>query len=67
MKEIGRAILTIPVFTSKINYDEVKNAMETISAQDVIDWQRKNIGTTLLAKRKIAFNSGKTKKQVKKN
>ena len=66
MKEIGRAILTIPVFTSKIGYREVKKAMETISAQDVNKWQSENIGTTLLAKRKEAFNTLKTKKQVKK-
>ena len=67
MKEIGRSLLTIPVFTSKINYHEVKNAMESISAQDVIDWQRENIGTSLLARRKIAFNNVRAKNKVKKN
>ena len=66
MKEIGKAILTIPVFTSSISYSEVKNAMEAVSAQDVIDWQAQNIGTTLLAKRKMAFDYEKAKKQVKK-
>ena len=66
MKEIGKSILTIPVFTSNINYNEVKNAMERISAQDVIDWQRKNIGTSLLARRKMAFDNARAKNQVKK-
>jgi hypothetical protein len=27
MKEIGRAVLTIPVFTRNVDYDEVKAAM----------------------------------------
>jgi hypothetical protein len=61
MKEIGRAILTIPAFTSSINYHEVKIAMETISAQDIIEWQKDNIGTSLLAKRKMAFKLKKWK------
>ncbi|MCK4982749.1 MAG: hypothetical protein KAS17_07475, partial [Victivallaceae bacterium] len=33
MKEIGRAVLTIPVFTSNVDYKEVKVAMESISAK----------------------------------
>ena len=45
MKEIGRAVLTIPAFTSTIDYKQVKMAMEAISAQDVIEWQKKNIRT----------------------
>ena len=55
MKEIGRAVLTIPVFTSNIDYKEVKNAMESISAKDVSVWLRENIGTSLFAKRRQAF------------
>ena len=55
MKEIGKAILTIPIFTSKINYAEVKVAMETVSANDVMKWQEKNIGSSLFAKRKEAY------------
>jgi len=55
MKEIGRAVLTIPVFTSNVDYKEVKDAMENISAKDVSVWLRKNIGTSLFARRKQAF------------
>ena len=55
MKEIGRAVLTIPVFTSNIDHDEVKTAMESVSADDVRDWLKANIGESLLAKRKQAF------------
>ena len=51
MKEIGRAIQTIPAFTSSINYHEVKLAMETISAQAVIKWQKDNIGQSPFSKR----------------
>jgi hypothetical protein len=36
-------------------------AMEAISAKDVIEWQKKNIGTSLFAKRKEAFNLKKEK------
>ena len=61
IKEIGRSILTIPAFTRKINSEEVNNAMQNISAQDVIDWQAENIGTSLLTKRKKAFATLKTK------
>ena len=56
MKEIGRAILTIPAFTSTIDYKQVKEAMETISAKEVIEWQKNNIGSSLFSKRKQAFN-----------
>ena len=55
MKEIGRAALTIPVFTSNVDYDEVRTAMESVSADDVRAWLKANIGESLLAKRKQAF------------
>ncbi|MFA6716050.1 MAG: hypothetical protein WCS27_11785, partial [Victivallaceae bacterium] len=55
MKEIGRSILTIPVFTSNVDYNEVKEAMESVSAKDVSTWLKENIGTSLLTRRKRAF------------
>jgi hypothetical protein len=61
MKEIGRAILTIPAFTNTIDYNEVKDAMETISAKEVAEWQKDNIRISLFAKRKQAFNLKKQK------
>ena len=57
MKEVGRTVLTMPVFTSEISLEEVKVAMENVSTQDVNDWLGKNIGDTLFAKRKRAYNS----------
>ena len=61
MKEIGRAILTIPAFTSTVNYSDVKNAMETISAKEVAEWQKDNIGVSFFTKRKQAFKLKKEK------
>ena len=55
MKEIGRAVFTIPVFTSNVEYEEVKNAMESISAKDVSEWLKENVGTSLFARLKQAF------------
>ncbi len=55
MKEIGRAVLTIPVFTSSVDYNEVKNAMESVSAKDVSEWLKENVGESLFSKRKQAF------------
>lgn len=57
MKEVGRAVLTMPVFTSEISLEEVKRAMENVSTRDVNNWLGQNIGDTLFAKRKRAYNS----------
>jgi hypothetical protein len=51
MKEVGKAVLTMPVFTSGIDPAEVKEAMETITEQKVKDWLKENIGESLFSKR----------------
>jgi len=51
MKEVGKAVLIMPIFTSGINPTEVKEAMETITEQKVKDWLKKNIGESLFSKR----------------
>jgi len=61
MKEVGKAVLTIPVFTSNLDYNEVKKAMETVSANDVKAWLDENIGETLFSRRKQAFRLINTK------
>ena len=66
MKEVGKAVLTIPVFTSDVTEAEVKQAMEQISTRDLRNWLDQNIGTTLFAKRKRAFNAVRNKSSVKK-
>lgn len=66
MKEVGKAVLTMPVFTSNVDYKEVKTAMESISANDVKQWLDDNIGESLFSKRKQAFSLKRTKNLVKK-
>ena len=66
MKEVGKAVLTMPVFTSNIDLEEVKMAMESVSTEDVKKWLDKNIGESLFSKRKKAFSLKKAKKSVKK-
>jgi len=66
MKEVGKAVLTIPVFTSNVDYNEVKTAMESVSAADVKEWLDENIGESLFTKRKLAFKLKRTKNAVNK-
>lgn len=65
MKEIGKALLTIPVLVKEPDPKEVKEAMETVSTNDVKRWIGKNIGDSLLARRRKAFRYEKHKKLVK--
>ena len=55
LKEIGKSILTIPVFTSPISLPDVKEAMETISDKRLRKWLAENIGESLFSKRRKAF------------
>jgi len=64
MKEVGKAVLTMPIFTSDINPAEVKEAMETITEQDVKDWLNENIGESLFAKRLIFCQLRKNNQKV---
>ena len=66
MKEIGKSILTIPVFTSEITPEIIKTAMEETTTKDVDEWLKKNIGKSLLSKRREFFKSGKAKNCMKK-
>ena len=56
MKEVGRAVLAIAVFTGKFDAAEVKTAMESVTAKDTEDWLRQNIGESFFSKRKRAFS-----------
>ena len=66
MKEVGKALLTIPVMISKVTLKEVKEAMETVSTKELDCWLKKNLGESLFVKRKKAFQAGKAKNEVKK-
>jgi len=68
MREVGKAVLTMPVFTNQLNSLEVKKAMEKITEKQVQDWLNKNIGVSLFAKRlKFCNLSNKNKKIGEKN
>lgn len=71
MKEVGKAVLTMPIFTSDIDPAEVKEAMETITEQDVKDWLNENIGESLFAKRlifcKLRKNNQKVSQEILEN
>jgi len=66
MKEVGKAVLTMPVFTSDITEHEVKEAMGRVSTEDLREWLDKNVGDTLFAKRKRALGCRRTTKRVNK-
>ena len=55
LKEIGKSILTIPVFTSPMSLPDIKEAMETISDKRLRKWLAENIGESLFSKRRKAF------------
>ena len=58
--------MTIPVFSSDVTEAEVKEAMEQVSTRDLKNWGDQNIGPTLFAKTKRAFNALCDKSSVKK-
>ena len=50
--------LCIPAFTFKLeNQAEIKTALELIDVKTVKEWSKKNIGRTLLTKRKEIFKT----------
>ncbi len=55
-KEIGKMLLTIPLFTANIASDFVKEAMEKVRAVDVEVWARRTLGQSSLSKRRLAFD-----------
>ena len=61
LKEVGKTVLTIPVFTSRISLQEVKKAMEAISDKKLRKWLADNLGESLFAKRSKAFALPKQK------
>ena len=59
MKGIGRMILSIPAFTSKLTLEGIQEAMESQRTQDVTHWLRTTIGRSLFAKRREALGTQK--------
>ena len=55
-KEIGQMILTIPLFTTQLTPQRVKQALETIRITDVKAWAKQLFGQSMLSKRRSLLN-----------
>jgi hypothetical protein len=53
-------VLALGAFLTEATKETIVEAFATSHTQDVWDWCRKNLGTTLFGKRKIAFQEGVT-------
>jgi hypothetical protein len=56
LKEVGKMILTIPVFIGKKSNNYIKTALETIKSVSVKNWANDIFGQSNLSKRIQAFN-----------
>lgn len=57
LKEVGKLILTIPVFIGKKTTTYVKTALETVTNVSVIKWAKEVFGQSNLSKRINAFKT----------
>lgn len=55
MAGVTNLVLCIAAFTSSLNEEKIKNALETTTVNDIMDWTKEFIGETLLQKRKKAL------------
>ena len=55
LKEVGKMILAIPLFVTKITSQLVKGAMEYVSTMDVKEWADQVFGPSALSKRREVF------------
>ena len=55
MAGITDLALCIPAFTCELTQDNIKEALECTTMKNLNEWTKENIGTTLFAKRKMAF------------
>lgn len=63
LKEIGKMVLMIPVFTARITCDTVQKAMESVRQIDVEEWSDRVFGQSMLSKRRAVFSrQGTTQK-----
>lgn len=56
LKEIRRMILTIPLSTMKITKELVQKSLLMIKNMDVEKWEKEIFGSSMLSKRKMAFD-----------
>ena len=58
MAGVTNLALSIPAFTSLLNEEDIKEALENTAMNDIKKWTKENIGTTLFQKRKEVFAFG---------
>jgi hypothetical protein len=56
-------IMTLPVLLKKISATEILHAFKTTKVEDVREWTKTQIGTTLHARRQQAFKESRPRKQ----
>lgn len=64
IKELGKLLLTIPVFTTKITASLIKKAMEKVKNSTVEKYSQETFGVSTLSKRKTAL-SGKSEQKMR--
>lgn len=55
LKEMGKILLMIPLFTTEITSELVKEAMESIQCKDVDKWALEVFGQSMLSKRRACY------------
>ena len=60
LKEMGQILLTIPLFTTEITCNFVKDAIESTRTKDVQEWTQKVFGQSMLSKRRAISTQKKT-------
>ena len=60
ISDIGKMILTIPVFTNELTCELIKTAMESVKALDVDEWADKLLGKSSLSKQRMLSRVLKT-------
>lgn len=56
LKEVGKMILTIPVFIGKKTGEYIKTALENVKSDSLEEWAKDTFGQSNLSKRRQAFN-----------
>ena len=60
ISDIGKMILTIPVFTNELTCELIKTAMESVKALDVDKWADELLGKSSLSKQRMLSRTLKT-------
>jgi len=64
LKEIGKMVLMIPVFTARITCDTVQKAMESVRQIDIEKWSNQVFGQSMLSKRRTVSSQQETTQKL---